>query len=58
MLVNGYGNELLYERGAIATNLSVGELKLRCRINDHARAADQAVDFSQRIRQEVPGINL
>jgi len=55
MLVNGYGNELLYERGAIDTNLPVAELKVRCHINERARAADQAADFSQRIRQGVPG---
>jgi len=55
MLVNGYGNELLYERGGIATNLPLAELKQRCHINERARAADKAADFSQRIRQGVPG---
>jgi hypothetical protein len=58
MLVNGYGDELLYERGAITTNLPLAELKQRCHINDCARAADQAADFSQRIRQGVPGTEL
>jgi hypothetical protein len=58
MLVNGYGNELLYERGAIATKLPLAELTQRGHINDRARAADQASDFSQRIRQGVPGIEL
>ncbi len=57
MLVNGHGDELLYERGAITTNLPFAELKQRCRINDRARAADQAADFSQRIRHEVPGVD-
>ena len=56
MLVNGYGDELLYERGMIATNFPLAELKQRCHINDRARAADQAADFSARIRQGVPGI--
>ena len=56
MLVNGYGDEMLYERGAIATNLPFAEMKPRCLINDRARAADKAADFSQRIRQGVPGI--
>jgi hypothetical protein len=56
MLANGHGDELLYERGAIATNLPLAELKQRCHINERARAADQAADFSQRIRQGVPGI--
>jgi len=58
MLVNGYGDELLYERGAIATELHMAELKRRCHINERARAADMATDFSQRIRQGVPGIEL
>jgi hypothetical protein len=58
MLVNGYGDELLYERGAIATDLPIAELKRRCHINERARAADVATDFSQRIRQGVPGIEL
>jgi hypothetical protein len=33
-------------------------MKPRCLINDRARAADKADDFSQRIRQGVPGIDL
>jgi hypothetical protein len=57
MLLNGYGDELLYERGAIATNLPLAELKQRCHINERARAADRA-DFSRLIRQGVPGIDL
>jgi hypothetical protein len=56
MLANGYGNEVLYERGMIATNLPLAELKQRCHINERARAAGQAADFSARIRQDVPGI--
>jgi hypothetical protein len=56
MLANGYGNEVLYERGMIATNFPLAELKQRCHINDRARAAGQASDFSARIRQGVPGI--
>jgi hypothetical protein len=58
MLVNGYGHELLYERGAIKTNLPMAELKRRCHINERARAAEQATDFSQRIRQGMPGSEL
>ena len=56
MLANGYGDEVLYERGMIGTNFPLAELKERCHINDRARAAGQAVDFSGRIRQGVPGI--
>jgi hypothetical protein len=56
MLANGYGNEMLYERGMIDTTLPVAELKQRCHVNERARAADKATDFSSRIRQGVPGI--
>jgi hypothetical protein len=56
MLVNGLGDQLLYERGLIATNLPLAELKEKCHINARARAADAAPDFSRAIRQGVPGI--
>jgi hypothetical protein len=55
MLVNGRGNELLYERGVIVTNVPLAELKERGHINTRARAADKAEDFSRLIRQGVPG---
>ena len=56
MLVNGYGDTLLYERGMISTNLPFAELKERGHLNARARAADKAVDFSRLIRQGVPGM--
>ena len=56
MLVNGYGNQLLYERGMITTNLPLAELTQRVHINDRARAADRAGDFSRQIRVGIPGI--
>ena len=56
MLANGHGDELLYERGMIATNLPLAELKERVHINARAKAADKAEDFSRQIRQELPGI--
>jgi hypothetical protein len=58
MLANGHGDELLYERGMIPTNLPLAELKAQAHINARARAADKAADFSRRIRQGVPGIEL
>lgn len=57
MLVNGLGNEVLYERGMIVTNMPLAEVKERGHVNARARAADKAVDFSQQIRQGVPGID-
>src|SRR5262245_2484181 len=56
MLVNGYGNELLYERGAINTNVPLAELVQRCHINERAKVADKAADFSRQIRVGIPGI--
>jgi len=58
MLVNGYGDEMLYERGAIATNLPMAELKVCCHINERSLAANEATDFSQKIRQGLPGTEL
>ncbi len=58
MLINGHGDQLLYERGLIATNLPLAELKERGHINARARAADKAEDFSRQIRQGVPGTDL
>lgn len=56
ILVNGKGDEMLYERKRIATGgLSFAELKQRSHINDRARAADQDLNFSRRIREGLPG---
>jgi hypothetical protein len=55
LLANGKADELLYERHVIATGgLGFAELKQRSHINDLARAADQAPDFSRLIRAAVP----
>jgi hypothetical protein len=58
MLANGYGDELLYERGMITTNLPLAELKERSHVNARARAADKDADFSRLIREGVPGMDL
>lgn len=57
MLVNGHLDEMLYERGTIATNLPFAELKQRSFINPRAKTADKNVDFSRLIRQDLPGAN-
>jgi len=54
MLVNGHIDELLYERGMIATNLPFAELKQRCHINSRAKVAGKDPDFPQLIRQDLP----
>jgi Domain of unknown function (DUF4105) len=55
MLVNGHLDEMLYEHGTIVTNLTFAELKKLSNINARAKAADQAADFSQQIRNGLPG---
>jgi uncharacterized protein DUF4105 len=56
ILVNGKGDELLYERHLIATSgLPFAELKQKSHINERARAAGQDPDFSRWIRQDLPG---
>jgi hypothetical protein len=51
ILLNGRGDEMLFERGAIVTSgLTFSELKARSLINERARTALDAPDFSNRIR--------
>jgi hypothetical protein len=58
MLVNGKGDELLYERKAIRTaDLPFAELKRRVHINAAAREANDSPDFSKLIRAGVPGMD-
>lgn len=55
MLLNGKGDEMLYERGAFQTGgLTFPELKKRSLINETARASNDAPDFSARIRAGLP----
>ena len=55
LLLNGHADEMAYEQGRLVSDLPFGELKLRAHINVAARAADQAPDFSRRIRAGRPG---
>ena len=57
MLANGHGDEMIYERGMIATNLPLAELKQLAHVNARARAADAAADFSRAIREGIPEMN-
>jgi hypothetical protein len=55
ILVNGKGDEMMYDHGFIASDgLPFEELKARSLINARARAADQDPDFSVRIREALP----
>jgi hypothetical protein len=56
LLINGKGDELMFERHTIATGgLPFAELKKRARINPAALEANNAWDFSARIRAGRPG---
>ena len=55
ILVNGYLDELGYERGQLDTSLPFEELRRRSYISEIGRAAGDRSDFSQRIREGIPG---
>ena len=54
-LANGRIDELGYERGMIDTRLPFAELRRRSDITAKAKAAYAGGDFSQRIREGLPG---
>lgn len=54
ILLSGYLPEYLYEHGRLDTSVPFQELQRRGLINARAQAADQAADFSQRIRAGPP----
>ncbi|TMB44280.1 MAG: DUF4105 domain-containing protein [Deltaproteobacteria bacterium] len=53
LLVNGYLNELLYEKNVIDTSRPLDVVKASSLIDARAKAADQAPDFSSRIREGI-----
>ncbi len=54
ILVNGYIDELGYERGQIDTSLPFEELRARSNITEAARSAAGDLRFSERIRESLP----
>lgn len=55
ILASGHVPELLYEHGRIQTDgLPFAEVQQRAHVNARAQAADQAADFSRRIRELNP----
>ena len=51
ILASGYVPEYLYENGRLDTRVPFEELQKESLVNPRAQAADQAPDFSRRIRQ-------
>ena len=56
-LLNGMIDGYLYHSGRVDTTLPFNELRRRSRINEAAQAADDAPDFSERIRASLPTIS-
>jgi len=54
-LLNGLISGYLYGVGFLDTSLPYDELRQRSRITEAVRAADDAPDFSRRIRESLPG---
>jgi hypothetical protein len=57
ILASGYVPEYLHEIGRLARGTSFDELQRRAHINARAQAAEQAADFSRRIRIGIPGMD-
>jgi len=55
ILVNGFADQMLYERKALAGSLPFSELKAQALINQRAQDAGDAPDFSERIRAGLAG---
>ena len=53
-LLNGLIDGYLYHSGRIDTSLPFSELRRRSLVNEAARAAESASDFSQRLRSSLP----
>jgi hypothetical protein len=56
-LLNGLIDSYLYHSGRVDTMLPFDELRRRSQINEAAQAADDAPDFSERIRASLPTTN-
>ena len=55
-LLNGLIDSYLYHSGRVDTTLPFDELRRRSQINEAAQAANDAPDFSERIRASLPTI--
>lgn len=58
LIVNGFIDEMLYERSAVDTSLPFPELKKQSLINERAKGVDKSPHFSHLIRVGLPGKGL
>lgn len=56
LLLSGYFADYVYDLGGLVSGYKFSQLRERGHINERALAADNAPDFSDRIRLHVPGI--
>ncbi len=56
LLLSGHVPEYVYEQGRLDRSLPLPELERRSLINARAQSANQAQDFSRRIREGLPGM--
>ncbi|MGH8606061.1 MAG: DUF4105 domain-containing protein, partial [Gammaproteobacteria bacterium] len=56
LLLSGHVPGYLYEQGRLDRSLPFPELQRRSLINSRAQSANQAQDFSRRIREDLPGM--
>jgi len=56
IIVNGFGDEFVYEQKILDQSLPFAELKAKSHVNARGQAADKDPFFSQRIRDGLPGI--
>jgi len=54
LLLTGYVDEMLYDRGRIRGDLPFARLKEASHIDERAKTADQDPEFSRRIREGLP----
>jgi hypothetical protein len=54
VLLSGYAPAYAYDMGRLDRSLPFEELERRSLVNPAAQAADQAADFSRRIRAGLP----
>ena len=58
IIVNGFLDEMLYERKMVDTKLPFPELKKKSLINERAKGLDKSPDFSRLIRAGLPGMEV
>jgi Domain of unknown function (DUF4105) len=57
LIVNGYIDELIYEKGRLSHQLPFAELKKQSYINKKAQDVDTSPEFSRHIREGLPDIS-